>query len=88
MTKNQYVLKRQAIQEELERTSPPLDPRLDQAEALLSDFGRFWETEPSSAERRKLLASLFDHIWQDRGLIVAVKPRNGGEVATSRARCQ
>jgi hypothetical protein len=37
--------------------------------------GRFWETEPSSAERRKLLATLFDRIWQDEGLIVAVKPR-------------
>ena len=75
LTKNQYVLKRQALQEELERTSPPLDPRLDQAEALLSDFARFWQTEPSSAERRKLLASLFDRIWQDSGVIVAVKPR-------------
>jgi hypothetical protein len=75
LTKNQYVLKRQALQEELERTSPPLDPHLDQAEALLSDFARFWETEPSSAERRKLLASLFDRIWQDSGVIVAVKPR-------------
>lgn len=69
------MLKRQALQEELERTSPPLDPRLEQAETLLSDFGRFWETEPSSAERRKLLATLFDRIWQDGGLIVAVKPR-------------
>jgi hypothetical protein len=75
LTKNQYVLKRQALQEELERTSPPLDPRLDQAEALLSDFARFWQTEPSSAERRKLLASLFDRIWQDSGVIVAVKSR-------------
>ena len=65
----------QALQEELERTSPPLDPRLDQAEALLSDFARFWQTEPSPAERRKLLASLFDRIWQDSGVIVAVKPR-------------
>jgi hypothetical protein len=75
LTKNQYVLKRQALQEELERTSPPLDPRLDQAEALLSDFARFWQTEPSPAERRKLFASLFDRIWQDTGVIVAVKPR-------------
>ena len=75
LTKNQYVLKRRALQEELERTSPPLDPRLEQAETLLSDFGRFWETEPSSAERRKLLATLFDRIWQDGGLSVAVKPR-------------
>jgi len=75
LTKNQYVLKRQALQEELERTSPPLDPRLDQAESLLSDFARFWQTEPSPAERRKLLASLFDRIWQDSGVIVAVKPR-------------
>jgi hypothetical protein len=75
LTKNQYVLRRQAFQEELERTSPPLDPNLDQAEALLSDFARFWQTEPSPAERRKLLASLFDKVWQDGGLIVAVKPR-------------
>ena len=75
LTKNQYVLKRQALQEELERTSPPLDPRLEQAEALLCDFARFWQTEPSPAERRKLLASLFDRIWQDGGHIVAVKPR-------------
>ena len=63
LTKNQYVLRRHALQEELERTSPPLDPRVDQAEALLSDFARFWQCEPSSAERRKLLASLFDRIW-------------------------
>jgi hypothetical protein len=27
------------------------------------------------AERRKLLSSLFDHVWQDNGTIVAVKPR-------------
>jgi hypothetical protein len=31
--------------------------------------------QPPPAERRKLLASLFDRIWQDGGLIVAVKPR-------------
>jgi len=30
---------------------------------------------PTPAERRKLLASLFDHIWQDNGQIVADKPR-------------
>ena len=34
------------------RTSPPLDPRLEHAEALLSDFARFWQTEPSSVERQ------------------------------------
>jgi hypothetical protein len=27
------------------------------------------------AERRKLLGSLFDHVWQDNGMITAVKPR-------------
>ena len=75
LTKSQYVLRRQALQEELERTSPPLDPRLDQADALLSDFARFWQTEPSAAERRRLLASVFDRVWQDSGRIVAVKPR-------------
>jgi hypothetical protein len=35
------------------------------------DFARFWQTEPSPAERRKLLASLFDRIWQDSGVIAA-----------------
>ena len=75
LTRSQYVLRRQTLQEELERTAPPLDPRLDQAEALLSDFARFWQTEPSAAERRRLLASVFDRVWQDSGRIVAVKPR-------------
>jgi hypothetical protein len=42
---------------------------------MLSNFGRFWDAEPSPTERRKLLASLFERIWQDGGVIVAVKPR-------------
>jgi hypothetical protein len=40
-----------------------------------SDFARSRQTEPLPAERRKLIASLFDKVWQDDGLIVAVKPR-------------
>jgi site-specific DNA recombinase len=75
LTKSQYVMRRQALAEELERLGPPLDPKLPEAEAMLSNFGRFWDAEPSPTERRKLLASLFERIWQDRGLIVAVKPR-------------
>jgi hypothetical protein len=75
VTKGEYVLRRQAIEEELERTGPPVDPRLDEAEAFLEDFGRFWEGEPDPAERRRLLATLFDRIWQEGGVIVAVKPR-------------
>jgi hypothetical protein len=75
MTKAQYVMRRQALEDELERIGPPTDPQLDQAAALLSDFGRFWEIEPSPAERRKLLASVFERIWEHGGTIVAVKPR-------------
>ncbi len=49
-------------------------PHLDRAQELLGDFARFWHAEPNPAKRRKLLASLFDHIWQDAGHIVAVTP--------------
>jgi hypothetical protein len=51
------------------------DPQLDRAQKVLGDFPRFWHAEPDPAERRKLINSLFDHIWQDNGAIIAVKPR-------------
>ena len=51
--------------------------RQDQAAELLADFGRFWEIEPSPAERRKLIAQLFERIWEHEGAIVAVRPRTG-----------
>ena len=75
LTKNQYVMKRQAIEEELSRHAPPIDPALAQAEALLEDFARFWDEEPSPLERRKLISTLLDRVWQDEGRIVAVRPR-------------
>lgn len=77
ITKPQYVMRRQALEQELERLGPPTDPQLDQAAALLADFARFWEIEPSPAERRKLIAQLFERIWEHEGAIVAVRPRAG-----------
>jgi hypothetical protein len=64
-----------ALEEELARTGPPLDARLDKAEALLADYGRVWELEQEPAKRARLIATLFDRIWQDGGTIVALKPR-------------
>jgi hypothetical protein len=75
LTKAQYVMRRQALQDEIERLAPPADPHLAQAERLLSDFAAFWEAETSPAERHRLLTTLFEQIWQDNGTIVAVKPR-------------
>jgi DNA invertase Pin-like site-specific DNA recombinase len=76
MTKSEYLVRRQAIEEQLERTGMPLDPRLDKAEEALAEFGRkFWETETEAAERRRLVAALIDCVWQDQGIVVAVKPR-------------
>jgi hypothetical protein len=75
LTKNQDVLKRQAIEEELSRHAPPTDPALAEAEALLEDFARFWYEEPSPLERRKLISTLLARVWQDGGRIVAVRPR-------------
>jgi site-specific DNA recombinase len=77
ITKPQYVMRRQALEQELERLGPPTDPQLDQAAELLADFDRFWEIEPSPAERRKLIAQLFERIWEHGGTIVAVRPRAG-----------
>lgn len=75
LTKDEYEMRCQAIAEELERIGPPLDPQIERADAILRDFARFWEAEPKAAERRKLIASLFERVWQDEGRIVAVKPR-------------
>ncbi len=75
LLKSEYVLRRQALEDELARTGPPLDARLDKAEALLTDFGRVWEIEQEPAKRSRLISTLFDRVWQDGGTIVAVKPR-------------
>jgi hypothetical protein len=75
LVKPRYVMRRQALEEELQRLAPPANPQLDRAQAIVGDFARFWHAEPDPAERRKLINSLFDHVWQDNGAIVAVKPR-------------
>jgi DNA invertase Pin-like site-specific DNA recombinase len=75
LSKSEYVLRRQALEEELAQAQPPFDPRLDRAEELLGDFGRIWALEDDPAKRRRLLATLFDRVWQDGGTIIAVKPR-------------
>jgi len=55
---------------------PPVTPALDRAKALLEDFGTLWQAEQDPVERRKLIATLFEQIWQKDGGIVAVKPRS------------
>jgi hypothetical protein len=65
-------MRRQIIEEELQRAKPPTD--LDPAHAILEDFARFWDAEPNPAERRKLILSLFAQIWAKDDKIVAVKP--------------
>jgi hypothetical protein len=59
LTKAQYVMRRQALEEELQRLGPPAEPAIDRAQAILDDFPRFWDLETQPAERRKLLLSLF-----------------------------
>ncbi len=75
LTKAQYVMRRQAAQDELERLAPPADPQLTEAEDLLANFASFWDREESPAERHRLLATLFETVWQDAGRVVFVKPR-------------
>src|ERR1700733_6101999 len=76
LSKPEYVIRRQALEEELQRTKPPTNPDLDRAAAILEDFARFWDAEPEPAERRKLILSLFEQVWQKDGKIVAVKPNH------------
>jgi hypothetical protein len=71
-----YVMRRQALEEELQRQGPPAEPAIDRARALLDEFPRFWEIETEPAERRKLLLSLFEQIWAQNGQIVAVQPHD------------
>ena len=76
LTKARYVMRRQAIEEELERFASPADPAIDRARALLEDFARFWELETAPAERRKLLVLLFQQVWAKEGRIVVVQPHD------------
>ena len=76
LTKAQYVMRRQAQEEELQRLGPPANPANDRARALLEDFPRFWDLETQPAERRKLLLSLFGQVWAQDGQIVAVQPHD------------
>jgi site-specific DNA recombinase len=41
LTKAQYIMRRQAVQDELERLAPPADPQLTEAEKVLADFASF-----------------------------------------------
>jgi DNA invertase Pin-like site-specific DNA recombinase len=76
LTKPQYVMRRQALEEEVQRLGPPSEPAIDRARAVLEDFPHFWELETEPAERRKLLLSLFGQIWAQDGRIVAVQPHD------------
>ncbi len=76
LTKPQYVMHRQAIEEELQRLGPPAEPAIDRARALLGDFQSLWDLETEPAERRKLLLSLFEQVWAHEGQIVAVQPHD------------
>jgi site-specific DNA recombinase len=76
LTKPQYVMRRQALEEEVQRLGPPSEPAIDRARALLNEFPRFWELETEPAERRKLLLSLFGQVWAKDGRIVAVQPHD------------
>jgi hypothetical protein len=51
LTKSQYVMRRQALEEEVERIGPPVDPDIARAEALPDDFAQFWTIEDTPAER-------------------------------------
>jgi hypothetical protein len=62
----QKYIRRQALEEELERTGAPSDPRLDKVDEVLSNFGRFWELETEPADRRKLLATTPRHALRPR----------------------
>jgi hypothetical protein len=76
LAKAQYIMRRQALEEELQRQGPPTKPASDRARALLNEFSRFWDLETEPAERRKLLLSLFEQIWAQNGRIVAVQPHD------------
>jgi hypothetical protein len=64
LSKSEYVLRRQALEEELAQAAPPFDPRLDKAEELLADFGLVWKLEDDPSKRRRLISTLFDRVWQ------------------------
>src|ERR1700722_12364340 len=73
LNKAESTMRRQALEEELQRQGSPAEPAIDRARALLEEFPRFWEIETQPAKRRKLLLTLFEQIWAQNGQIVAVQ---------------
>jgi hypothetical protein len=69
LTKAQFIMRRQALEEELRRQGPSAKPAIDRAAAPFEEFLRFWEIETQPAERRKLLLSLFEQVWAQEAQI-------------------
>ena len=75
LTKDQYVYRRQVLQQELAGLEPPRVVDVSEAAAALTNFGLFWERERDPAERNKLFRIIFESVSQDGGELVAVTPR-------------
>jgi hypothetical protein len=83
LTKAQYVMRRQALEEEVQRLGPPADPAADRARDLLERFPRFWlemgttarspprrSRNDLAANARKRLYCKGSGAWRDR-----IRPR-------------
>jgi hypothetical protein len=74
LTKSQYIMHRQALEEELQRQGPT-KPASDRARALRDDLAS-GTLRPSPRSDGKLLLSLFEQLWAQNGRIVAVQPQD------------
>jgi hypothetical protein len=71
-----YLIRREAIQNELTEVAPQPLPELSQAERVLNDFSIFWRHEADLDAKRQLLQLVFERVWLDNGRVVAVRPKH------------
>jgi hypothetical protein len=61
-----YLIRREAIQNELTEVAPQPLPELSQAERVLNDFSIFWRHEADLDAKRQLLQLVFERVWLDK----------------------
>ncbi len=76
LVEREYVVERDRLRNQLAALVPPTLPDLEQAAALLRDFGKLWDAA-LPPERKRILQTLLATVYLDveRGPVVAVEPK-------------
>jgi hypothetical protein len=65
LERSDYLVRREAIDADLDSVAPGPAPDIEAARRVLDDFSLFWQQEPDPEPRRQLLQRLFERVWID-----------------------